>query len=58
MKTTNPEIKEEALDILEQSGAISYTETLLFKLKADIKTEIEKMGGNPKLDEMLKNFWG
>jgi len=58
MKTTDPEIKEEALDILEESGAISYTETLLFKLKLEIKAEIDKLGGNPVLDEKLKNFWG
>lgn len=58
MKTNDVEVKEEALNILEDSGAIQYTEELLVRLKLDIKQEIEKLGGNSKLDSMLKNFWG
>lgn len=58
MKTTNNALKEEAFQILKESGAITYTKERLVQLKTEIAREILNLGGNPVLEMMLAKFWG
>lgn len=58
MKTTSNALKEEAFEILKESGAIQYTKERLVQLKEEIAQEIKVLGGNPILEQILAKFWG
>ena len=55
-KTNNVQVKKHALEFLQQTGALTYTKTQLDELKIEIATEIEALGGNAPLLELIEKL--
>ena len=53
-KTQKIELKKFAVDKLEELGSFEYAHNELEKLFNEILNEIERLGGNPLLNEALK----
>jgi len=52
MQTTDRDIKQEALDIVRNCGALDYTKARLESLQMQMSKEILRFGGNPALAQM------
>ncbi|XP_015117612.1 geranylgeranyl pyrophosphate synthase [Diachasma alloeum] len=52
-RTKDPKVKKNGITLLEKCGAFAYTRTTLEELNRKIRDEVEKLGGNPLLIEVL-----
>jgi geranylgeranyl diphosphate synthase type 3 len=53
LRTTDVNIKMEAVGLLSQNKSLEYTRTKLLTLKNDILRIIEENGGNPELEKII-----
>ncbi|CAH1106030.1 unnamed protein product [Psylliodes chrysocephalus] len=52
-RTKDTEVKKYCVSLLEKYGSFEHTRQTLLKLQKDAKDEIEKLGGNPFMEEFL-----
>jgi hypothetical protein len=52
-RTTDMDLKKEAVELLAQAGCFEYTIKYLREIKKDIFTELEFFNGNAHLEKML-----
>jgi len=52
-RTKDVELKKYCVTLLEKFGSLKYTRHTLEKLDAEMRTEIAKLGGNPRLEDVL-----
>ena len=52
-RTENPDVKKHAVDYMETLGSFAYTRSALAKIKADIASEIDQLGGHPVLAALI-----
>jgi geranylgeranyl diphosphate synthase type 3 len=47
------DIKKYAVSIMEKTGSFEYTKKVMKEYEAKIKKEIERLGGNQTLEQLL-----
>lgn len=52
-RTTNVELKKYATDLMKSTGSFDYTRKTMDALDTEIRSELEKFGGNPYLIALL-----
>jgi len=52
-KTQEPEVLRFAVDCIKKAGSFEYTLAYLAKIEKELRAEIDKLGGNPKLVRIL-----
>jgi geranylgeranyl diphosphate synthase type 3 len=50
------EVKKYCITLLEKFGSFSHTWHTLEELDDEVRTEISKLGGNPLLEDILKEL--
>ncbi|KAG5895637.1 hypothetical protein JTB14_008646 [Gonioctena quinquepunctata] len=55
-RTKEIEVKKYCVSLLEKYGSFDYTRKTLKELHTDAKNEIEKLGGNPYMEEFLSSL--
>jgi hypothetical protein len=56
MQTHERSLKEEAFEIIRESGALNYSEEKVKELYEQIVKEVERLGGNPIFSLYLAAF--
>ncbi|CAG8445072.1 10885_t:CDS:2 [Acaulospora morrowiae] len=51
--TTSIELKQFAVNIMGETGSFEYTRHYLVKVEKEARAEIERLGGNPKLEQIM-----
>ncbi|KAG5316002.1 GGPPS synthase, partial [Acromyrmex insinuator] len=55
-RSKNIEVKRYCVKILESYGSFKYTKDVLDELEKKIRTEIDRLGGNPLLVQLLDDY--
>ena len=55
-RSKNIEVKRYCVKILESYGSLKYTKDVLDELEKKMRTEIDRLGGNPIFVEFLDDF--
>ncbi|XP_056633514.1 terpene synthase [Diorhabda carinulata] len=55
-RTKEPEVKKYCVSLLEKYGSFEYTRKILSQLHDEAREEIEKLGGNPHMEEFLSSL--
>ncbi|OXA49254.1 geranylgeranyl pyrophosphate synthase [Folsomia candida] len=56
-RSTSEKVKLEVLEILNSSGALRYTKEKLARLRVAIEKEIESLGENQLLEQVMETLW-
>lgn len=54
-RTTDVQVKDRCMKLLEEYGSLKYVRNVLEELNAEIRTEIDRLGGNPLLTKILED---
>jgi geranylgeranyl diphosphate synthase type 3 len=52
-RTSEKEVKEYAIEIMEKSGSFAYTAQFLRRTEQQVREEIQRLGGNAKLERII-----
>ena len=52
-RTGDVELKKYFVTLLEKLGSLSYTRHTLEELDAELRVDVDKLGGNPMLQDVL-----
>lgn len=55
-RTRDVEVKKYCISLLERLGSFKYTRDILYKLDADARSEVDRLGGNPHLEALLDDL--
>ncbi|XP_018571729.1 geranylgeranyl pyrophosphate synthase [Anoplophora glabripennis] len=55
-RTKEIEVKKYCVDLLEKFGSFEYTRQTLKNLEKDAKEELEKLGGNPYMEDFINSL--